>query len=455
MWPTRCCRYWTARVPKSRVCLIESLVELASSAVRRADAGTRNRARLEVVDAVGCMVRGSNHPMVQRLSGLAAVWPSAGPSKPVAAPHGSFNLDHAIVVDALAVHVDEFDALHPSSASVPAAAVMASVLALARSRHLSGSQVSDAVIAGYEVLAAVGEHFGGSRLYSRGWWPTSTFAAVGAAAGVSILLGLERDQTCHALGLAATVSGGLLSDGRLSEGHYLSAARASARGALAAVEAEAGLEASWQLLDGPASQAFMPDHLLSPYRSGRVDGEATTLAVDQCVIKWFPCARPLHGVVEALRELRATGIDLGSLTQVEVAVHPDVRAFVTAEREVEGPTEAAASAVFVVDAARLGRETEVSYFRGAQLGSGAPQVTLGMTHVTDEIWSARVRCTDMAGKQHERWGSPTTEADSTRVAQKFIDNLTAVGWPAAQSHHLLGALNQLDSHEDVATLPFS
>src|SRR5699024_1445842 len=122
---------------------------------------------------------------------------------------------------------------------------------------------------------------------------------------------------------------------------------------------------------------------------------------------------------------------------VEVAVHPNVRAFVTAERDVDGPSEAAASAAFVVDAARLGRESSVGHFREARLNPGVPVVTLGTTASTAEVWSTHVISTDSAGHRYELSASPATQTDATRLDQKFRDNLIGVGWSPSEADKFL------------------
>lgn len=426
---------------------VEVLAEVASRTVREATSQTRQDAATEMLDAVGCMIRGGDHPIIGEFLGYARSWHPGNGAEPIAVG-AMLPLEQAIVLDALSCHVDEFDSLHSSSATVPAAVVTAPALHLGRAAGATGRAVIDAVIAGYQVVATVAARFGGPRLYAAGWWPTSTFGSLGSAAAAATLLELDEERTCHALGIASIGSGGLLAGDRLGGGHYLSAARAAAAGVSAALQAQAGVQASWSALDQPARAAFLGAGA-DPFTAPQCDP-----VVSACVTKWYPCARPLHAVVEALRSLRSRGVDLSTVTRVEIGVDPGVLAFVTDRRDIAGPTEAAASAAFVVDAVCCGREDEVGWFREARLRPSAPEVVVeaGETDGPDTAWSARVRCQTSSGAWHEMSAVPRTDADRDRVGAKFLTNVVAAGYDPEVAGHLHRSFRGLDGAGDLSSL---
>lgn len=405
---------------------------------------SRHHSRLaaELVDAVGCMVRGADHPIVRRVAAsLPSYGPATGPIRSMAT--GTWcPLEHAVLIDALACHVDEFDSIHGRSATVPAAVVVAPTMAMSTWLGATGGRLLDALTCGYDVLTSVSSRFGGASLYGRSWWPTSTFGALGGAAAAGVLLELDDDALAHAFGIAASSVGGLLSDDRFGEGHYLSGARAAVQGAQAALGAAAGMTASWTLLDDPAARAF----------PGLIDesAEPATGSVAECEVKWYPVARPLHGVIEGLRELRESGIDLRSVTGLEIALHPDLLRFVSAETSVAGPAEAAASAAYALCATAAGRESDPGFYRDAHFDwSGPlPQVSLVAGPTEPFSWRGRLSCT-VAGRTVEVVGTPSVNPDAARLRAKFLGNAAAGGLEDVAATALFDALHSVASATDL------
>jgi len=384
----------------------------------------QQRAALEVSDAIGCILRGVDHPMVQR-----------------AADGSRDPIEQAVRMQSMACHVDEFDSIHPASATVPAAIVVPAVLSVAESLSCSGQRLLDAVQCGYDVLTSVAVRFGGPMLYERSWWPTSTFGALGAAAAVGVLLDLDDDQLANALGIAASSVGGLLSDDSFGDGHYLAAAEAAAYGAQAAVRAARGMNASWSLLDGPASRAF----------GTPTDDEPAGGGVEGCVFKWYPCARPLHGVIEGLVQLRRDGVDLASLARVEAAVHPNVMRFLSADAEVTGPADAAASLAFATCATIQGRESDPAFFREARTSwdGPAPTFLLVPSSVGPFSWESRLTCTSTSGEVYEALGTPEESLDPQRLRDKFLANASAGGLDRPAAADLYATVLELPTTSDA------
>lgn len=410
-------------------------------------APARAAAAREVLDAVGCMAVGASHPMVRRVAGAARGWRDAGPF-PAFAAEGTVSLDHAVVLDSLACHVDEFDSLHPASAVVASAAVIPAALQIAAWRGLGGRELLDAVLAGYAVVTGLGERWGGAGMYGRGWWPTSSFAAVGSAVATGTLLGLDDAALGHAIGIAAAGSGGLLSGDRFGEGHYLSAAEESARGVRAALYAAADARASWNYLDGPADRAFGTAPPIGPET---VPGAAA----ESSVVKLYPCSRPLQGFAAALDRLAAEGVDLREVREVRLALPEPLLRFVSAAREVAGPTEAAASAAFVHAAVRDGRGGDPLFFREATLEGRPPVPSISLVADADALpgsWDCGLLLVDGSGRRHTlRVGAPDAVEDRAVLA-KFHGCLAAAGTGSGPAERAAAELLALDGVPDVAAL---
>ncbi|WP_141585584.1 MmgE/PrpD family protein [Actinomadura sp. WMMA1423] len=384
------------------------LAARAARAPRAAARDVRRLAALHVLDTMGCVVSGSAHPIAGTLAGH----------------FGDSPRDRVLRWSAQA-HLDEFDALHAGAAVVPAAVVVPAALLVAEREGRPGAAVVDAVLAGYEAVVEAGLRFGGAALYASGWWPTALFGPLGAAAATAVLLDLDEERTASALAVAAAGLGGLLSSGTFGEAHYLLPGRAAADGVEAAYLARAGATGSPGLLDRPAASALA--------RPPAPPSPAAGVHLEHCGFKPYPCARPLHAVIDALLEL-----GVRDAARVEVALPSGLMSFVNADREVPGPAEASAGAVFAVAAALSGAPEDVSTFRRARLTDDVPPVTLVPDPALDSFlpdhWAARVTVEMPSGTASRRvvdaLGSPDRPLPKEAVLRKF-DTLTAgalTGW---------------------------
>jgi len=159
---------------------------------------TRKIARLCILDAVGCAVAGSR---CEKLSDYAQTIPKQG-----AVSHNLIwgtrfkcDLPWAIFFNAHIAAYFDIDDGHRKAQGHPGATIIPAAVITAQQLGLSGKNLLEAVIVGYEIAirsALVMRGLGGPRKGSGGW------ATVGATAAVSKLLGCTPAQTVHAIGLA-------------------------------------------------------------------------------------------------------------------------------------------------------------------------------------------------------------------------------------------------------------
>ncbi|AYC33002.1 MmgE/PrpD family protein 4 [Pseudomonas cavernae] len=125
-------------------------------------------------------------------------------------------------------------------------------LTLAEAHGRTGRELVEALVAGYEVAAALGREYT-ARTTPRGFRASGIFGVLGAAVVASRLLQLNSVQTASAIGIAATLAGGSIQPfASGSEEFLLHNAQAARNGILAARMAAAGLCAAGAALDGPA-----------------------------------------------------------------------------------------------------------------------------------------------------------------------------------------------------------
>jgi 2-methylcitrate dehydratase PrpD len=126
------------------------------------------------------------------------------------------------------------------------------VLALGEAEKISGEQLLTSLIAGYEVGGALSKYYT-SLTTPRGFRASSIYGIFGATAAASKILGLNQEQTSHALGFAASFAFGTLET--FSSGSMewrFENGLAAKNGILSALLAQQGADATINAFEGKA-----------------------------------------------------------------------------------------------------------------------------------------------------------------------------------------------------------
>jgi 2-methylcitrate dehydratase PrpD len=158
-------------------------------------------------------------------------------------------MDDAAFANAVFNHGFEMDDDEPNSVSHPGCVVIPPALALGEKDKTKGKEFLTAVVVGYDVMIRIGTAT--RPLIKRGFHGTPVIGTFGAAAAVSKILQLNTDTVLHALGIAASNTGGIaeytVSGGSVKRLH---AGFASQGGLRAAFLAQYGLTAPATALEG-------------------------------------------------------------------------------------------------------------------------------------------------------------------------------------------------------------
>jgi 2-methylcitrate dehydratase PrpD len=157
----------------------------------------------------------------------------------------------AALANGAAAHAIEMDDTHLGGSIHLGASVFPAGLATAELTGASGEALLRAAVAGYEVAARLAMAVGPAAHYARGFHPTGTCGAFGAAVTAALLMDLDAAAVAHALGIAGSQAAGsmeFLADGawtkRLHPGWSASA------GLHAAALAGAGFRAPASIVEG-------------------------------------------------------------------------------------------------------------------------------------------------------------------------------------------------------------
>ncbi|WP_436933828.1 MmgE/PrpD family protein [Halovenus marina] len=212
--------------------------------------------------------------------------------------------DGAFVIGT-AAHALDFDDSVPSIPAHVSCVVVPAILSVGSRVDASGRDAIVAYLAGYETVHALGEA-GSPGHYDRGWHPTGTLGGFGAAAASAALLGLDREETANALGLAASMASGLRANYG-SDGKPMHAGLAARSGVTAALAAREGATAT--------TDALTDDHgFFDLYGDGRSLEDAPPLELDLdgrafprvgLFRKQYPCCHCAHAAIAAVSSIVA------------------------------------------------------------------------------------------------------------------------------------------------------
>ncbi len=295
------------------------------------DAGLRT-----ILNHVGCALGTARDPAV--LTALAVMRDIS--AAPVATVYGqATRLDAmaAAFVNAVAGNLLDFDDTHLRTVIHPAAPVVPVAFALAEAHGRSGAAMLEAVLLGGEVACRIGNMVSPGH-YDRGWHITSTCGAFGAAAAAAKLLGLDAQQTAHAIGIAASEAAGIV-ENLPSAAKNVSVGNAARHGILAALFAARGWEAAPMALEGPLGWARATGD--APDLEAVTQGLGEDWEIARNTFKPYPAGIVFHAVIDAAAALREAIPAATAVTAVEVA--GDALLLARGDRRVETARDARVS----------------------------------------------------------------------------------------------------------------
>ena len=116
-----------------------------------------------------------------------------GPSAIVGTPHRVLP-EYASMANGIAFHSIEMDDVNNEASLHPGVVAFPTALSMADLAHVSGKDFIAAVVAGYDVIVRLGRALKPAEHYGRGFHPTGTCGAFGAAVVAGRLLGLQGDD---------------------------------------------------------------------------------------------------------------------------------------------------------------------------------------------------------------------------------------------------------------------
>ena len=172
-----------------------------------------------------------------------------------------------------------------------------------------------AFVTGFETAARIGDGLG-EPVSARGWHGTGVFGRLGAAAAASVLLRLDAERVLHALGAAATQTGGLTASfGTMAKPFH--AGRAAMDGIVAAQLAASGFTAATGLFEpgGGLDNALVQDRSVT-----FAPIELTGWRILENSFKPYAACHLTHPAVDAARALALSTNERGAIASVRAEI---------------------------------------------------------------------------------------------------------------------------------------
>jgi 2-methylcitrate dehydratase PrpD len=255
-----------------------------------------------LLDYLATSITGSQEPIAsQMLEYLTSVDESR--TAAVIGHSQRLSVLNAALLNGTSTHALDFDDGHTHASAHPAGPNFPAVFAVAEQKGLGAKDVILATVLGYDVMLRVSSAIHPTSAL-RGWHNTPITGVLGAAAGVSRLIGNDEAQTLHAIGLAGSFAGGLFEF--LGEGadiKRIHPGKAARDGVLCAELGKRRITGPMHVLEGKHG-------FFKAFVDGQVNWErlmhglGMRYEIEDAYFKPYPCCRHLHPIMDGIVTLK-------------------------------------------------------------------------------------------------------------------------------------------------------
>ena len=415
-------------------------------------ATVRRAARACIIDTVGVMLAGARLPWSQSIAAYARRYGAHGACTLIGAPATRVTAPAAALAHGAFAHAFEQDSLRRPGAGVhPGATLLPPALAAAEETGASGQALLTAFVAATEVMFRIGAASKHSS-EALGFHAPGLTGPYGAAIVSGLLRGLSVEQLANAIGIAGSLSGGLLAFTKAPQGAMvkrLHLGRAAESGVLAAQLAADGFDGPHTVLEG--RYGFLQAYCKESDPARLTAGLGETWETLRICLKAYPSHVTAHTPITALRDLMARhGFDGDAIATLHLTVSDKV----LSHHDIRAPNDIMQgqySVPFCVALAAWREPADPRSWDGAALadpriGALCRDLTLSAfpaDQAPESAWQSRLAVTLKDGRQFTAEGKtfrgmPEDPPSDAEQARKFL--LLAAGAESAASGSAAQAL---------------
>jgi 2-methylcitrate dehydratase PrpD len=342
------------------------------------------KARLCVLDALGCMLHGSTLPWTRIVMEMVLEQGGAQQAVIIGTPHRT-SVSQAVLVNSTAGHGFELDDAHTRASMHVGPMSVSAGLAIGEWKgDISGRDLVTALVAGYEVGLRVGMA-GAGNLFRRGFHSAAVCGVFATAATAGRLIGLHTEQMQHAFGIAGSLASGLMAAQEGAMVKRLHSGRAAQTGVYAALLASRGFTGIPDVLEAPFGGFFsaMTDQHESATLTAGLGETWETLAVG---FKPYATAGAIHSSLQALDEIMSgNGLSADDIVQVSVRCTTYCCRHVAWPYRPQGIASAQLNIYYALAAMALDRDAMIEQFREERLSDPRILDFIARIHVEPDL----------------------------------------------------------------------
>ena len=281
----------------------------------------RERVKALALDLVGIMLRARNEaestPAMVSAAGLLGL---AGGACTVIGDAAGYTPPGAAMLNGTLAHSLDFDDTHAPGSIHASAPIVPAAFAAAEMTGADGKAVIAAIVAGYEVQIRLSLALDPAAHYDRGFHPTATCGAFGAAAAAGQLFKLDPAGYASAFGIVLSMAAGsmqFLVNGAWTKRSHVG--HAAMCGLIAATLAREGYQGASDAIEG--KWGFLHAYAPAADAGKVVDGLGHRWETLKIAVKPYPSCRYSHAAIDGILALvRAHGIRAEEVEEVAVGL---------------------------------------------------------------------------------------------------------------------------------------
>jgi 2-methylcitrate dehydratase PrpD len=352
-----------------------------------------------------------------------------------------------------------FAALHPGVVIIPAALASAEAAGSSTKHLLAG------IVAGYEVMIRIGRAINPSSL-NRGFHATGIAGVFGAASAAARIMGLNKNQTQGALGLAGLQASGILQVNHDSEGARVkpfNPGKAAQSGVYAAALALRGARGPAEIFEG--EDGFFDAFCDQVDLEAATNDLGTVFEIDNVYLKLYAACRHAHAALDALLQAWPADGDPEEIDDILVETYPAAIRLAG----IPEPDTASAARFSIQFTLALGlryrdagadRYTE-DKIKDPSLAALAGKVRLSRSERWEELYPQKRGATvtiaagggSFSAEVGLAKGEPENPASWEEVSSKFLNNSSMV-LPPDEAKALARVIGELDQSDLSAVNEF-
>ncbi|HKA44078.1 MAG TPA: MmgE/PrpD family protein [Burkholderiales bacterium] len=285
------------------------------------NAEVRERIKALALDLVGIMLRARNDAeSTPSMIAAASRLGFTGGACTVIGDSAGYTPPGAAMLNGTLAHSLDFDDTHATGSLHPSAPIAPAAFAAAEMTGADGKALIAAIVAGYEVQIRLSLALDPAAHYDRGFHPTATCGAFGAAAAAGRLLGLDAEGQASAFGIVLSMAAGsmqFLVNGAWTKRSHVG--HAAMCGLIAATLAREGYKGASDALEG--KWGFLHAYAPSADPSKVVDELGRRWETMRIAVKPYPSCRYGHAALDGILALtREHGIKAEEVRAVDVGL---------------------------------------------------------------------------------------------------------------------------------------